>query len=139
MCLSKGIKELPRHQRFIEVAKKVGLKSTLEHKHGACIVYRNKIVSTGYNYMLGQCNESYENHPKLLSIHAEVAAIKEFLRLGPRNGYNKQTLKDCKLYVVRIGKESMNHPIKLSKPCKNCENTIKRFNIPKVYFSMDDY
>ena len=34
------------------------------HKHGAIIVYRDKIISSGFNYYVGD-----------FSIHAEVAAI----------------------------------------------------------------
>ena len=41
------------------------------------------------------------------------------------------------MYVIRIGKESMDYPTKLSKPCKNCYNYIKKSGIKKVYFSTD--
>lgn len=119
------------HKNFVEKAKEQSLKSALYHKHGACLVYRNKIISYGYNYMV------YNKHC-LWSIHAEVSAIKEFLRLGKRKGLGKNILKDCILYVVRSGKESMNYPMKLSKPCNNCLNFINKHKIKKVFWSVDD-
>ena len=109
------------------------------HKHGACLVYRNKIIAFGYNHMHAGSKKSqqYDKY-SIYSTHAEVSAIKEFLRLGKRRGYGKNILKDCVLYVVRTGKESMDCPIKMSKPCENCYNFISKFGIRKVYWSVDD-
>ena len=125
----------PRLQKsqshFIEVAKEESLKSSLLHKHGACLVYRNRIVGKGHNYAVYNSSCFY-------TIHAEVSAIKEFMRLGPRMRLRKDILKECVLYVVRCGKESMNYPLKLSKPCSNCLNFIQKYNVKKVYWSEDD-
>ena len=33
-----------------ELLIKTALKSNMHHKHGSIIIYRNKILSTGYNY-----------------------------------------------------------------------------------------
>lgn len=133
MCKSipLTIEQKPRHQKFIEIAKQESKKSHLYHKHGAVLVYRNKIIATGYNYAI-------YNNSCFYTIHAEVSAIKEFLRLGPRKRLRKDILKDCTLYVVRSGQESMNYPLKLSKPCENCYNFCKKHKLKKVYWSKDD-
>lgn len=132
MCISCGLdtKLRKREQYFINVALEESKKSTLYHKHGACLVYKNKIISTGYNFAI-------HNGPNY-TIHAEVSAILEFLKNGPRKRLNKNILKDCILYVVRVGKESMNYPLKISRPCNNCYNFMKKYGIKKVYWSMND-
>lgn len=139
MCQSVPIKYVPRHREYIELAKKESLKSKLCHRHGAVLVYRNKVLSVGYNYMR---HNTFKNDNLIYSMHAEVAAVREFIRLAPRMGIKKNIksiLKDCTLYVVRTGTESMNYPLKMSKPCKNCMSFIKKHNIKKVYWSIDMY
>lgn len=116
---------------YIDKAIIESFKSDLCHKHGAVLVYRGKIISIGHNHMV------YNKHC-LYSIHAEVSVIKEFLRLGKRRGFTKNILKDCILYVVRSGKESLNYPLKMSKPCNNCYNFIKKHKIRKVYWTMNE-
>ena len=128
MCKSIPLTENPRHLKYIELLREQGKKSKMYHRHGACLVYRNKVISVGYNSM-SHLNGYTTRADNLYSVHAEVSAIREFLRLAPRMGLKKNILKDCTLYVVRIGKESMDYPLKLSKPCKNCMNFIKKYNI----------
>lgn len=37
-------------EQFIEIAKKEALKSPLKHKYGAVLIYKNKVISKGYNF-----------------------------------------------------------------------------------------
>jgi deoxycytidylate deaminase len=37
---------------YIEIAYKQALKSNVNKQYGAVIVYRNKIISSGYNFKL---------------------------------------------------------------------------------------
>lgn len=136
MCLCIPIDPLKgcRHQMYVDEAKEQSFKSKMCHKHGALLVYRGKIISRGFNYMVSEYNKNC-----LYSVHAEVSAIREFLRLCKRKGMKKDILKDCILYVVRTGKESMDYPTKMSKPCKNCYNFMKKHKIKKVFWSVDDY
>lgn len=131
MCISEPLRMKPKHSRYIEAAIDESKKSCLYHKHGAILVYRNKIISTGYNYAIYNSGCFY-------TTHAEVSAIKEFLKLSSRKQIKRDILKDCILYVVRIGTENMNYPMKLSKPCNNCLNFIKKHKVKKVYWSEDD-
>lgn len=62
------------------------------------------------------------------SIHAEKAAIMSVKR--------KSILKDCVLFVVRIGPDD--ESLMSSVPCDRCKNLINKVNIEKTYFSKDD-
>ena len=54
-----------KQKKFLDTAAKIAEKSPMyPHKHGAIIVYRDKIISSGFNYYVGD-----------FSVHAEVAAI----------------------------------------------------------------
>mgnify|MGYP001027065754 CR=1 FL=1 len=108
-----------KQRRFLDIAAKIAEKSPMyPHKHGAIIVYRDKIISSGFNYYVGD-----------FSIHAEVAAISHIKKK------NKNILIDCDIYVVRIGPKSFNNPLKYSRPCPNCQNTIIKNNIKNAYYS----
>ena len=110
-----------RHQLFLSKAAEVALKSNMLQKHGAIIVYKNKIISSGYNEKCDYMNNNY-------SIHAEVSAISKIF-------YNKKLLELCDIYVVRIAPASFNNCLKNSKPCKNCTNFINKYNLKNIYYS----
>jgi deoxycytidylate deaminase len=88
------------------------------HKHGAILVYKDKIIGSGYNYYMGD-----------FSIHAEVAAIASIRKK------QKHILNECDIYVVRIGPDRFNNPLKYSRPCTNCSNTIIKNNIKNAFYS----
>ena len=108
-------------QHFIDIAKNCAMKSNMSHKHGCVIVYRNTVLSSGYNY--------YINFANKYSVHAELDAIHKV-----KNKY--KVLPHCELYVVRISNLSNNTELKCSKPCEMCSNIIKKYNIKEVYYSM---
>ena len=107
-----------KHQIFIDKAAELAKYSTMQQKHGAVVVHKNKIVGCGFNYMVNYLNDNN-------SIHAEVAAISKVFK-------NKNILEDCDIYVVRIGPARFNNCLKLSKPCEKCTNFIKKYNT--LYF-----
>jgi deoxycytidylate deaminase len=110
-----------KHQIFIDKAAELAKYSTMQQKHGAVVVHKNKIVGCGFNYMVNYLNDNN-------SIHAEVAAISKVFK-------NKNILEDCDIYVVRIGPARFNNCLKLSKPCEKCTNFIKKYNIRCAYYS----
>jgi deoxycytidylate deaminase len=63
------------------------------------------------------------------SIHAEVAAISSIRKK------QKHILNECDIYVVRIGPDRFNNPLKYSRPCTNCSNTIIKNNIKNAFYS----
>ena len=110
-----------KHKLFLLEAAKIAEKSNMLQKHGAIIVYKNKIIGSGYNYMCDYMNSNY-------SIHAEVAAISQVF-------YDKKLLEDCDIYVVRIASSTYDNCLKNSKPCKSCTNFIKKYNLRNIYYS----
>jgi deoxycytidylate deaminase len=108
-----------KQKEYLSIAAKIAEKSPMyPHKHGAIILYKDKIIASGYNYYMGD-----------FSIHAEVAAISKIKKK------QKHILRDCDIYVVRIGPKSFNNPLKYSRPCPNCQDTIIKNNIKNAYYS----
>ena len=103
---------------YVEFATYLAKKSQMNHQHGCVIVHKGKIISTGYNKPL---KPGY-------SIHAEADAIAKAKKILPTC-----EMKNCKLYVVRIGNNAM--PLKYSKPCDNCCKIIMKSKIGKVFYS----
>jgi deoxycytidylate deaminase len=110
-----------KHQLFLSKAAELALKSNMLQKHGAVIVYKNKIIATGYNEICNYMNNNY-------SIHAEVSAISKLF-------YNKKILEFCDIYVVRIASATFDNCLKNSKPCRSCTNFINKYNIRNIYYS----
>lgn len=108
-----------KNDDYMRIAAEVAKKSSMIQKHGCVIVYKKKIIATGYNTMPTMFNNS---------LHAEINAMNKVK--------NKQyLLKDAELYVVRIGTDSFNNVLKYSKPCENCRKKIEQNKIRKVYYS----
>ena len=117
-------------------AEKSNLKVS---NHGAVVVYRGKIVGTGYNkysVIENKLNNKW-------SIHAEVDAINNALR-----NISKNDLKKSILIVVRKIKDVDNiktkktmsnnlhcEEIGLSAPCKMCAKFINKMGIKRCYYS----
>lgn len=116
----------------MSIAAKYATKSTMIKKHGAIIVYKNKIIGAGYNYLIHPIQKKIshicsENHI-IYSIHAEHSAIINAIY----NGY-KNYLRYSKLYIVRI-KDNI---YRQSIPCDKCKNIIEKYGIGNVYFSIN--
>lgn len=103
---------------YMNMAAETALRSPMVQKHGAIIVYRNEIISKGFNYFVAD-----------YSIHAEVAAIKS-VKKKYRN-----ILSECEIYVVRIGPNRFKNTLKYSKPCFHCQNAIMKHNFKKAFYS----
>lgn len=103
---------------YLDKAANIAKKSVMTQKHGCIIVYKKQIIASAYNTMPKSFGDS---------VHAEINAINKVK--------DKKILKQCELYIVRIGTSSMNNPLKYSKPCKQCTDTIINFNIRKIYYS----
>jgi deoxycytidylate deaminase len=112
-----------KQQHYLNIAAQAAMKSDMNHKHGAIIVYKKNVIASGNNYYKGE-------H----SIHAEVDAISKL------RGKEKEILSECELYVVRIGPDKMDNLLKYSKPCCNCQKYIAKKRIKKTYYSTNyDY
>ncbi len=110
--------------KIIETCQKQVNQSTLNYKHGAVIVYRNKIVSSSHNFQ--RSNQRSNQHGN--SVHAEVAAIQKFMVRYP-----KRFLEEASLVVVRMNKSG---DLCNSKPCSACQRYIAKHRIPVTFYSI---
>lgn len=109
------------YHHLIELLRKISKKSPMRTKH-SCIIFKGKkILTFGFNH-----ERSCYDGKIFPSVHAEMHALIKMKRLRKNKKYN--------MIVVRF------HDGKLwnSKPCKYCLNEIKKYNISKVYYSMED-
>jgi deoxycytidylate deaminase len=112
---------------FINILYENALKSNMQHRHACIIIFRKKIISVGYNYyklwngkIYSDFNKSYESNK--YSIHAEQDAIQKIK--------NKNILKYCKIYIIRITK---NNIIEQGIPCENCNNLLNKYKLNFCY------
>ena len=111
-----------RQELFLKKASQLALKSDMQHRHG-CIIVDNRtdeIIATGFNRRATHLYHTF-------SSHAESEALRKL----------KKSMDPLylEMYVVRIGPESLGHPLKMSKPCEGCEKQILKSGIARVYYS----
>ena len=121
-CMAKPRERL---NEYIQIAADEAKKSPMSQKHGCVVIHKNRVVATGYNKQVDPLS--------LTSIHAEINALMKAKKILTRS-----ELKQAKLMVVRIGTNSMDNPLKYSKPCKVCQNFIEKLGVQLVYYSTSD-
>ncbi len=110
------------HSKFFALAKKISTKSThSEQKHGCVIVYKNKVVSSGYN--------KAQTHPKSThdfnNLHAEMAAV-----IKLKHPSNK--------YIAYVYREHKNGVKALSRPCRYCQKFLWWIGVREVWYTVED-
>jgi cytidine deaminase len=109
-------------ENVINILKKNALNSALHHKHSACLLQKDKILTIGKNkYFKNIC---IENKNIKLSIHAEIDVLYKF---------HTKNLKGLDILIIRIGEKSYN--LRYSRPCNSCIQKLKERGIRKVYYS----
>lgn len=107
-------------ERFFDLAKKMSKKSNHpEYKIGGCIVNNSKIISLGFNKYK---THSRSNHP-YKHIHCEMDCIL---------GVDTNSLEGSTLYLYRENKQGT---IASSKPCKWCNELIKKAGIKFICYT----
>lgn len=106
-------------------------------RFAAAVVYRNKIVSVGYNRRKSHPFQAkFAKNSEAIFLHAEVHAIKNALREIP-----VEDLSKCELYVTRV-KRPKSHAEGfiwgLSKPCAGCERAIAEFGLKRTIYTCDE-
>ena len=101
-------------------------KSPCSMRHGAAILKGKKIYCTGHNsYRRSKYGKSMTG--RFSTIHAEMDAIKNFMRIGSRDP------KKFTIIVVRISRtpgELVN-----SAPCVNCREQMIAAGFKKISYS----
>jgi deoxycytidylate deaminase len=109
-------------------AVRLAKRSYMTQRHGAVITRNGEIIARGFNHHV-----THLNH--LFSLHAEMDAIADLKKRYASECKSKRWLRDCRLYVVRIGPDSQDNPLRMSKPCVNCKQAIQQIGIPIVFYS----
>jgi len=116
----------PKQEYYLRRAAQIALKSNVQsHRHASIIVNEKtgEIISEGYNYHTTHMEHAY-------TIHSEVSALLKLKK-------TKHSIENCAIYVVRVGTDRMQCPLKYSAPCSNCTKAILKAGIKKVYYSTD--
>ena len=97
-------------------------KSDQTVKYAAIIIYRNKIIGMGHNYLtINSTNSQFcvfevNKH----SIHAERDAIMSVK--------NKTLLPESKIIIIKI----TNGQINVTAPCEMCKKLLNKYKISRV-------
>jgi deoxycytidylate deaminase len=98
-------------------------KSECRQKHAACLLYKDKVVSIGYNHHVSPSKDCQ----KRWTVHAEVDCLINL----PRRLRVK--CHEMKLYVIRVDKDGH---LRISTPCTKCNDFITKYNIGTTYYSV---
>lgn len=108
-------------------------------KLSACVVIKNRIISTGRNqYKSHPLARQYGKNKEAIFLHAEVNAIANSL-----NHVDKDDLRKATLYIYRVKRPSHKSSTwidGISKPCTGCMSAIVEFGFKRVvYTSNSDF
>jgi deoxycytidylate deaminase len=107
-----------RRQVIIDEAYNEAIKSPMNKKIGAILVYRNKIISRGHNYYNMQT--VFNTNVFLFSTHAEVDCISKC-----KHSKKSKSV----LYIIRVDNNGNIIPI---KPCDNCKKIIDKYELKYI-------
>jgi tRNA(Arg) A34 adenosine deaminase TadA len=110
-------------------------KSNLLFKHGCVATYGGKIIARGCNtYKCYSANDKFINDQ--CSCHAEINVIRQICHnYSMKKRKLDRIMKKTTLYISRSSNagESTN-----SAPCVKCLAVIKRLNVKKIIFNLDN-
>lgn len=120
-------------QRYFNMAKNVSeLSDYTQFKLGAVIVYKNRIVSAGWNVKKENPLQKKYNHLRgfdvdkyVNSLHAEMYAIIKARDLDIN-------WEKASIFIYRQLRDGTKA---LAKPCPACEKAIKDLGIKNVYYT----
>lgn len=121
-----------RHKAYFDAAKAVSALSNHRQAHiGAAVVYKHRIISTGYNstrtHPLQKKYNAYRfNVDTSHTLHAELQALLPLIK-DKDIDFSKVSL-----YVHREHKDGS---LALAKPCPSCMALIKELGIRNIYFT----
>ena len=108
---------------IVNILIKIAKNSAVNQRHSAALIKGDEIYNIGFN--------KYCSNAKYSTVHAEIDALLTF---------NKKYLKGVKgmdIIIIRINNYN-SCKLKISRPCNNCIDTLRKYDIRKVYYS-DEY
>lgn len=125
---------------FFNVAKTISDNSDYSpHKIGCIVVYKGRIMSTGYNTnKTNPTQKTYNKYRKFdtdkypAKTHAEISALSKFVNSCYGLDIN---WKQVEIYIFRQHK---NGTLALAKPCTSCMSYIKHLGIKHIHYTGND-
>ncbi len=105
---------------FLSIAK----KSPVHSKFVAIIIFRNKVISTGFNYVkdISSKNALEKYEPNKHSVHAERDAIMKVK--------NKTILNKCRIIIYKMTHSGV---IKECGPCEMCFKLLNKYSLKQKF------
>ena len=96
---------------------------------GALLVIGNRVVAMGHNqYRTHPLQKRWGKNSDAIYLHAEIAAIVNFLRSN-----SESDLQNATLYVARVLANSDTEG--MAKPCPGCAAAIDSYGIKRVVYT----
>ena len=113
---------LQRHIEFMELARKQAQTDNTpkSYRFGTILAKKRKVLSFGVNRPYETHTRS--EHYRFSSIHAELDCI---------IGVPEKDIRGATMYVFRLSRGGKPG---ISKPCKHCEELLRRAGIRDVYY-----
>lgn len=105
-----------RHLMFAQIASDNAAKSSFKQKMGAVVVYKDKVVGSGFNFAHGT------GKPHTDGQHAEIVAL---------NNTTARFRAGSTVYVTRNTGDNL----RLAKPCKPCQKVMRKMGVKYVWYS----
>ena len=120
---------------IFELISRTKLSPVKENKHAAAVFKNNKIIYFGYN------GRNSNEHAEISAIYN---ALNHFIKLDKNKissrkhltnlNMNKISFRKLNLIVIRYKSSGL----KMSKPCKKCQEVIDNFDFKNIYYSDQD-
>lgn len=110
---------------FLNMAYDTANMSIISFQHGAVLVYKRDVISTGYNSI---CKLKDTTNDRMASCHAEaMAVINALMKMG-----NKIHSRNLSLYVTRRTKSGK---FGESSPCTHCTEIMQKYKIGTLVYT----
>lgn len=128
-----------RNLKFFKKAKSMTELSDFNHVHLGCVmVFKNKIISTGYNTYKThpiqkkyQCDREFSVKGNVSHLHAKHAEIDCLVSV-------KREDIDWSKVEVYIYRAMKIRPFGMARPCKACMKALQEKGIKHIYYTSDN-
>lgn len=123
--------------KWFNFAKELSFLSDFKKARlGCAAVYKNRLISIGYNQMKSHSIQKIYDIYRFDSdtphrLHSEIACL---VKIKNNRNYDNIDFRKIKLYIYR---ERRDESIAQSHPCKSCEMFIRELGIRDIYFTSD--
>lgn len=122
-----------REKRFFKTARDAARHSDFRVKVGCCVVYKGKVISTGYSTEKTSPTQArynrfrhFDNKENILDkTHSEIAALKK-IRIAD---------VDHEKLEVYVWREHADGTMAMSRPCPGCMRYIKSLGIRHINYT----